>query len=169
MLFIYLNKCILIQQKSTMDNIELEQKAEAWVRAVKKAEEKIKREEERNNPKQFNKQFAVPASARALAEKAKAREVSEGQRNRSPSGFVKPTRISSELASFLGKTAGTEMARTEVTREINAYIRANQLQDKTTGRIINADSKLSSLLKLKAGEELTYFNLQRYMTPHFLK
>ena len=89
--------------------------------------------------------------------------------NRSPSGFVKPTLISSELASFLGKTQGTEMARTEVTREINAYIRANSLQDKTNGRKINADSKLSSLLKLKADEELTYFNLQRYMSPHFQK
>jgi chromatin remodeling complex protein RSC6 len=167
MLFIYLNKCIIIQQKSTMDNLELEQKAEAWVRAVKKAEEKIKREEEERNPKQFNKQFAVPASAKALA--AKARETSERQRNRPLSGFVKPRLISSELASFLGKTAGTEMARTEVTREINAYIREHQLQDKSNGRIINADSKLSSLLKLKAGEELTYFNLQRYMRPHFLK
>jgi chromatin remodeling complex protein RSC6 len=89
--------------------------------------------------------------------------------NRSPSGFVKPTLISDELASFLGKTKGTEMARTEVTREINAYIRANQLQDKTNGRRINADSKLSSLLKLTSGEELTYFNLQRYMSPHFAK
>jgi hypothetical protein len=89
--------------------------------------------------------------------------------NRSPSGFVKPTLISTELASFLGKTEGTEMARTEVTREINAYIRANQLQDKTNGRRIIADSKLSSLLKLAAGEELTYFNLQRYMSPHFAK
>lgn len=89
--------------------------------------------------------------------------------NRSPSGFVKPTLISDELASFLGKTKGTEMARTEVTREINAYIRANQLQDKSNGRRINADSKLSSLLKLASGEELTYFNLQRYMSPHFAK
>ena len=89
--------------------------------------------------------------------------------NRSPSGFVKPTLISDELASFLGKTKGTEMARTEVTREINAYIRANSLQDKTNGRRINADSKLSSLLKLASGEELTYFNLQRYMSPHFAK
>jgi chromatin remodeling complex protein RSC6 len=61
------------------------------------------------------------------------------------------------------------MARTEVTREINAYIRANSLQDKTNGRKINADSKLSSLLKLKTDEELTYFNLQRYMSPHFQK
>ena len=89
--------------------------------------------------------------------------------NRSPSGFVKPTLISAELATFLGKSEGTEMARTEETREINAYIRANQLQDKTNGRRINADSKLSSLLKLTSGEELTYFNLQRYMSPHFAK
>ncbi len=89
--------------------------------------------------------------------------------NRSPSGFVKPTLISDELATFLGKTKGTEMARTEVTREINAYIRANQLQDKANGRRINADTKLSSLLKLASGEELTYFNLQRYMSPHFAK
>jgi upstream activation factor subunit UAF30 len=89
--------------------------------------------------------------------------------NRAPSGFVKPTLISKELSEFLGKTDGSEMARTEVTREINAYIRNNNLQDKENGRRINPDSKLKSLLKLKKGEELTYFNLQRYMSPHFAK
>ena len=87
--------------------------------------------------------------------------------NRAPSGFVKPTLISKELSEFLGKTDGSEMARTEVTREINAYIRNNNLQDKENGRRINPDAKLKSLLKLKKGEELTYFNLQRYMSPHF--
>ena len=87
--------------------------------------------------------------------------------NRAPSGFVKPTLISTELSEFLGKTDGSEMARTEVTREINAYIRNNNLQDKENGRRINPDTKLKSLLKLKKGEELTYFNLQRYMSPHF--
>ena len=89
--------------------------------------------------------------------------------NRSPSGFVKPTLISNELAAFLGKTQGTEMARTEVTREINAYIRKQGLQDKDNGRKINADKKLAGLLKLKPNEELTYFNLQKYMSPHFAK
>ena len=87
--------------------------------------------------------------------------------NRAPSGFVKPTPISKELAEFLGKTDGSEMARTEVTREINAYTRTNSLQDKENGRRINPDAKLKSLLKLKKGDELTYFNLQRYMSPHF--
>lgn len=102
------------------------------------------------------------------AEKANAKRKRKAG-NRSPSGFVKPTLISNELASFLGKDQGTEMARTEVTREINAYIRKQGLQDKDNGRKINADRKLQTLLKLKPNEELTYFNLQRYMSPHFAK
>ena len=89
--------------------------------------------------------------------------------NRAPSGFVKPTLISDELAKFLEKPTGSEMARTEVTRDINKYIRTNNLQDKENGRKINPDKKLASLLKLKTTDELTYFNLQRYMSPHFAK
>ena len=89
--------------------------------------------------------------------------------NRAPSGFVKPTKISDELASFLGKEKGTEMARTDVTREINAYIRANKLQDQDNGRKIIPDTKLATLLNLKKSDELTYFNLQKYMSPHFAK
>ncbi len=103
-------------------------------------------------------------AAKKLSQKKKRKNT-----NRAPSGFVKPTLISSELASFLGKPNGTEMARTEVTREINKYIRSHDLQDKTNGRKINADDKLRSLLKLKKSDELTYFNLQRYMSPHFAK
>tara|TARA_B100000035_G_scaffold67025_1_gene54790 strand:+ start:3150 stop:3752 length:603 start_codon:yes stop_codon:yes gene_type:complete len=89
--------------------------------------------------------------------------------NRSPSGFVKPTLVTDELATFLGKPSGTEMARTEVTREINKYIRAHGLQDKQNGRKINPDDKLATLLKIGKSDELTYFNLQKYMSPHFPK
>jgi chromatin remodeling complex protein RSC6 len=89
--------------------------------------------------------------------------------NRAPSGFVKPTKISVELATFLGKPVGFEMARTEVTREINKYIRANNLQDSVNGRKINPNPELAKLLKIAPTDELTYFNLQRFMSPHFQK
>ena len=89
--------------------------------------------------------------------------------NRAPSGFVKPTKISNELALFLGKDIGTEMARTAVTKEINAYITMNNLKNPANGREIKPDDKLAKLLKLSPDSELTYFNLQRYMSPHFAK
>ena len=109
----------------------------------------------------------VTRDLKAAAKISQKRKRKSG--NRAPSGFVKPTLISNELATFLGKPEGTEMARTEVTREINSYIRAHSLQDKDNGRKIIPDAKLKGLLKLKKGEELTYFNLQKYMSPHFAK
>ena len=128
---------------------------------------------------QVSSQFAALRSDFRTLEKRWTRELRTAQKtverrkrkvgNRAPSGFVKPTLISDELASFLGRSSGTEMARTEVTREINKYIRANALQDKSNGRKINPDAALSSLLKIGSGDELTYFNLQRYMSPHFAK
>ena len=98
---------------------------------------------------------------------AKKRRAKNG--NRKPSGFVKPTLITDELATFLGKESGTLMARTEVTREINQYIREHNLQNPKNGRHILPDKKLGKLLRVGKNDELTYFNLQKFMSPHFVK
>ena len=103
-------------------------------------------------------------TATKSAKKRRAKNV-----NRKPSGFVKPTLITDELAVFLGKESGTLMARTEVTREINQYIRDNNLQNPKNGRHILPDKKLGKLLRVGKGDELTYFNLQKFMSPHFVK
>lgn len=128
---------------------------------------------------QFSTVFAGLKNDFRALEKRCAREMKVAQKlsakksrakgTRAPSGFVKPTPVSDGLANFLGKPIGTEMARTEVTREINKYIRAHNLQDPKNGRKINPDAALSTLLNIKKGDELTYFNLQRYMSPHFPK
>lgn len=113
-------------------------------------------------------------------EKRYSRELKAAQKNsekkrkpsgkpRQPSGFVKPTKISNDLAVFLEKETGSEMARTEVTREINKYIRTHNLQDPTNGRKINPDVKLRTLLEVPTTEDLTYFNLQKYLSKHFPK
>jgi chromatin remodeling complex protein RSC6 len=103
------------------------------------------------------------------AQKSSSRRKKTSSGNRAPSGFVKPAPISDELAKFLGKTSGTEMARVEVSKEINAYIKSHNLKDQKNGRIIHPDSKLTVLLNVKPGEQLTYFNLQKYMKHHFIK
>jgi len=88
---------------------------------------------------------------------------------RKPSGFLKPMLISDELAMFLGKPLGTEMTRVDVNKELNAYIKDNDLQDKENDRKINPDEKLRKILTLSDGDEVTYFSLQRYLKHHFIK
>ena len=89
--------------------------------------------------------------------------------SRAPSGFVKPAAISSELAKFLGVEQGTKMARTDVTKMITSYVKQNGLQASDNGRRIVPDSKLKALLNVSDKEEVTYFNLQKFMKHHFVK
>tara|TARA_B110000438_G_C15324845_1_gene441120 strand:- start:117 stop:524 length:408 start_codon:yes stop_codon:yes gene_type:complete len=117
------------------------------------------------NVKTLRKQWS-----KELKEQTKYRKKkSSNGKKRAPSGFAKPTRISEALCSFLGKPNGTEMARTEVTKFLTTYVREHNLQDPTNKRIIVPDTKLQKLLLVKSGDSLTYFNLQRYMKPHFPK
>jgi len=89
--------------------------------------------------------------------------------NRQPSGFAKPSKVTKELCDFMNKTEGTEIARTEVTRALVAYIKLNKLENEHNSKIITPDLKLKFLLGLEDGQELTYFNIQKYMNKHFVK
>ena len=85
----------------------------------------------------------------------------------SPSGFSKPGKVSDELRTFLKLGKDDLIARTEVTKRINAYCKEHNLQGEKDKRILKADKTLMKLLRLKKGDELTFFNLQRYMKVHF--
>ena len=83
-------------------------------------------------------------------------------------GIMKPTLISDELASFLNLPPGSEVARTHVTKEIHIYIKENDLKDANDARKILPDDSLKSLLGVENDEELSFFNLQKYLSSHFL-
>ena len=85
----------------------------------------------------------------------------------SPSGFSKPGPVSDELRTFLKLADGELIARTEVTKRINAYCKEHGLQAKDDKRVLQPDKTLKTLLRLGKNDELTFFNLQKYMKVHF--
>jgi chromatin remodeling complex protein RSC6 len=89
--------------------------------------------------------------------------------NRQPSGFAKPSKVTKELCEFMNKAEGTEIARTEVTRALVAYIKENKLENTTNSKIIHPDQKLKILLGIEEGQELNYFTIQKFMNKHFVK
>ena len=101
--------------------------------------------------------------------KNRRRRKNKSTTKRAPSGFAKPSAISEELCDFLNCEHGTQMARTEVTKFLTQYIKQHDLQDPSNRRRILCDEPLASLLSVGPEDEVTYFNLQKYMKPHFPK
>lgn len=132
----------------------------------------------------FNKNFAIwqstasamkqnirnisKLSARVSKNAEKSTKRKKNTQSGKLSGFEKPTLISDELAVFFGKEKGSRMARTEVSKLIHQYVKTHNLQNKENRRIIHPDAKLKKLLDSK-DDELTYFNLQKYLKHHFKK
>ena len=85
---------------------------------------------------------------------------------RAPSIFERPTQVTAELLTFLGRPAATLMSRSEVTKAVNEYVKAHELKNKHD---IKPDGPLRALLAIGEGEPLTYFNLQRYLNRHYIK
>jgi chromatin remodeling complex protein RSC6 len=109
----------------------------------------------------------VHRDTKATNKKLKGRKKRVIDPNAEPSGFAKPGPVSAELGKFLGLKKDELISRTAVTKRINAYCRENKLQLESDKRKIIPDAPLKKLLKMKTGDELTFFNLQTYMKKHF--
>lgn len=106
------------------------------------------------------------AKLQKIADKAQRKKVAA---RKAPSGFTKPTKISTELSTFLKVPIGDLLARTEVTRRVTQYIKEHKLYDEANKRRILPNAALKKLLNVKDGEEVTYFTLQRHLAVHFPK
>ena len=86
------------------------------------------------------------------------------------SGFMKPVRISNEMAQFTSWDQSQLYSRNVVTKFICDYVRDNNLQNPEDRRQILCDEKLASLLKFdiqNSSSPLTYPGIQKYMQHHF--
>tara|TARA_B100000686_G_C16783344_1_gene973493 strand:+ start:1339 stop:1995 length:657 start_codon:yes stop_codon:yes gene_type:complete len=84
-----------------------------------------------------------------------------------PSGFNKPGPVSNELRKFLSLKKDELISRTDVTKSIHTYCKDKGLQDDKDKRILKPDAPLRKLLKMGKTDELTFFNLQKYMKVHY--
>ena len=114
----------------------------------------------------------VVRTVKDAGKRRKARKVDENgvEAPKRPTVFKIPQMITDDLNGFLGQASGTLMSRADVTKAVTGYAKANKLME---GHNINADAKLTSLLKpavnLKVGERLNIFNLQRCLRDHYVK
>ena len=94
-------------------------------------------------------------------EKAKARAANNG--------FNRKQDVTPKLREFLGLPADELISRSEVTKFINKYITDKGLKHPDNGRQIILDDKLRDLLAPPADVQVTYLNLQKYLSPHYVK
>ena len=94
-------------------------------------------------------------------EKAKARA--------SNNGFNRKQEVTPKLREFLALPEGELISRSEVTKAINKYITEKGLKHPDNGRQLILDEKLKDLLQPPEGVVVTYLNLQKYLSPHYVK
>lgn len=87
-------------------------------------------------------------------------------------GFLKPVKLSAQLAEFTGWDENVPRSRRDVTKFLCEYISVNGLQNPEDRRQIILDGKMSKLLEYdekKDGGPLTYYRLQQKLKPHYIK
>jgi len=94
-------------------------------------------------------------------EKAKARATNNG--------FNRKQEVSPKLRVFLGLADDEFISRSEVTKFITRYITERGLKHPENGRQLILDDVLRDLLAPPAGVQVTYLNLQKYLSPHYVK
>ncbi|XP_057788170.1 protein TRI1-like [Salvia miltiorrhiza] len=104
-----------------------------------------------------------PANLRSVSISAAAKPATETKK-REPRGIMKPRRVSPDMQAFLG--GATEIPRTQVLKEIWAYIKQHNLQDPADKKVIVCDEKLKKIFGGK--DRVGFLEIAGLLNPHFL-
>ena len=81
-------------------------------------------------------------------------------------GFNKPQKVTDALRGFLSLGPEEMISRSQVSNHMNKYFETNSLK---AGQKISLDDKLKVLLEVPEGVQLTFLNLQHYLSKHYIK
>jgi upstream activation factor subunit UAF30 len=111
----------------------------------------------------------IEKTAKRFIEKEK-KEKKEKNEPVKKKGFTQPAKISPILAKFMNVPTETLLSRPEVTKFLMRYIKDKGLENPDNRRQIWPDDALWELLGEEARKEacLTHFNLQKFMSAHFV-
>ena len=110
----------------------------------------------------------VHKDTKALNKRANGKRARKPRDPNAPkSGFAKDGPVSDEMRKFLGMKKDDLISRTDVTKRIHEYCKSKDLQNPADKRQIKPDASLRKLLRMNKDDDLTFFNLQKFMKVHF--
>ena len=115
----------------------------------------------RSKAKGARKMIRAQGSRASAARDASAPAKRAKTKRTPPAAFMKPVQPDSALAAVIGSDA---LPRTQITKKLWVYIKANGLQDATNRRNINADEKLRAVFNGK--RTVNMMELAKFIKAH---
>jgi chromatin remodeling complex protein RSC6 len=102
--------------------------------------------------------------------KKEQKHANKPKKERKACGFAVAVAVSDAMCEFMEVEKGSLIARTDITKKLNAYIKANTLENPENRQQILPDEKLWKILGEDAkGANITHFTIQKYINGHFIK
>ena len=97
----------------------------------------------------------------------------KSKKNKKPtnikSGFLKPVKVTEQLAVIVGIQNDELIARSVVNKKINEYIKLHNLQVESNKQTFVLDEGLADLFGLDIGCVVHYFKMQTFLKNHYPK
>merc|ERR1711942_32879 len=153
-------------KKSKMAKKEEPKKAKA---SLKKVEKKAEKKKAKVSPKKVEAKKAKPSPKKVEAKKTKAspkkdkvKKTEASPKKETPSAFTKKFKLSADLAAIIGKK---EASRPEITKDLWAYLKSNNLQDQENKQFFTPDKKMA---KIFGKDKLKAFTMSKFINPHLV-
>merc|ERR1711872_613818 len=131
----------------------------------KKAKASLKKVEKKVETKKAKKESPKKVEAKKTKtspKKDKVKKTEASPKKETPSAFTKKFKLSADLAAIIGKK---EASRPEITKDLWAYLKNNNLQDQENKQFFTPDKKMA---KIFGNEKLKAFTMSKFINPHLV-